>query len=535
MMTLSPITNTKLIKSWEVYFLAIFCLILNLIFVFDGFATVDSIRYAICLKKILNITPTELSKLFNYELAFGYYLFILLLIKLNIFNFSLSTIMNYTNCLFSLILIITLFSLFKSLTNDRYQALFASLLTFLSPSLMFLSLYGNPNLPAIVFFVISLATFDQLLSNSRFSLFYSAVFVLTLIVALTFRFDILLSFGAYFALLYIRGYFNRSGVLTAIASLVFCLFCYGVFRYLILGNFFELGGGTIAKHFSTRLEIEFVVKNIIKNLIKWAMAANPLVFILAGVSLKHLGLKKSYGILLIFWTLPWIIFLPFRAMDIARIISPTIPVFCFVAASYITFITSKQKYAITMFGFIILSQLTLTMLYYPMKAIYPFKKEINGRYLTSFPIGFPLSDLYYRQRLIKSYEKTADAVSKERDADVLIFADDYMYYFYSLYEQPEIKCEKTFYCNNIILQKCSSPSNSFYLFDINHNWKINHPIRRTIICLKQRSSKFKVHFMPYWSEFPTKPEELFLSKRSLESLLTREESVLKTRKAMIHK
>tara|TARA_B100000315_G_C14549887_1_gene575220 strand:- start:121 stop:765 length:645 start_codon:yes stop_codon:yes gene_type:complete len=189
-------------------------------------------------------------------------------------------------------------------------------------------------------------------------------------------------------------------------------------RYLVLGYFINPTGGTVVKHIATRLDSGFslIFRYVIINASQWTVSATVLIVFLALVGFFHIGPTSKSGFLLFSWIAPWCIFLPFRVMPLGRIAAPTIPMLSFAAVLYFSYLFSKRK-KIGLVLLLIVTQITAVAIYYPLIKIFPFKIEVDGRILSTFPLGFPPVDYHYRQRAIYGREKIAKMVAKEKDQD----------------------------------------------------------------------------------------------------------------------
>jgi len=177
--------------------------------------------------------------------------------------------------------------------------------------------------------------------------------------------------------------------------------------------------------------------------------------------------------------------------------------------------------------------ITAMALYYPLSKVYPFKKEIDGRVLATFPIGSFLVDHYYRQRAITVHEHIAKLITSEIDVNVMIIGGDGLgYYKLYLNQFRNVLSIKTMTFNGVILVKYTTTENEFYILDLNRNWLVENPIRMAIDYMN--GSQIKIHIVPFWKEYPTYKGELFLAKQAIQSVLDSEASIMKVRKKMIH-
>ena len=95
----------------ELIFLIFISTIFAIFFVYDGFAAPDSIRYAIGIQSIAQNGFKEITRVFNGEMSFGYYLLISLIERVFDHSLSLSALINNINAIFSVLMVCFLFSL----------------------------------------------------------------------------------------------------------------------------------------------------------------------------------------------------------------------------------------------------------------------------------------------------------------------------------------------------------------------------------------------------------------------------------------
>ena len=346
------------------------------------------------------------------------------------------------------------------------------------------------------------------------------MFVLLSTLALTVRLDIALCYGAYFGILYFRRSFSIYNFSKTVGVLLIVLCALLALHYLVLGYFINPTGRTVVKHIATRLDSGFslIFRYVTINAFQWSLSANALIVFLALVGFFHIGPTSKSGFLLFSWIAPWRIFLPFRVMPLGRIAAPTIPMLSFAAVLYFSYLFSKRK-KIGLVLLLIVTQITAVAIYYPLIKIFPFKIEVDGRILSTFPLGFPPVDYHYRQRAIYGREKIAKVVAKEKDHDVVIIGSgrELTVYEYYLHQFRNITSHNRLIIDDIIFKRYITPENVFLIFDFNYNWQIKDPVHRII--KESNIAVDKIHLMPYWKKYPLEIETFFLNKESIEKIL----------------
>jgi hypothetical protein len=522
-------------KNKEFIALIVISCLAAFIFVFKGIFGMDSIRYLMGFQTIIEKGIEQIPHVFNGEMSFGYYLLLSGLHKLIGDSMSLSSIMNNLNAVFLVILQINLFLFFNSLYSNKKLSLFTSLAILLSPSIWLLGHYGNPGLLSLTFFIGSLVVFDKInrrKPNEPLSGFLWFWFIIQSTISVVLRNDIVLAFGAYFGLLYFRKTLSVPSFLKISGALLVVMLILLSLRYLVLGYLINPTGSTLTYHLATRLEPEYIIRNIIKNCSEWAFSMNILIVILAGLGLIRFGFKSKLVILLFAWILPWSIFLVFRGMDTGRILAPTIPIITLLAVVYIISVFKKRQ--VLVFSLMLIFSHAITAaLYYPLTKIYPFKCEIDGRVIATVPMGSFFVEQNYRQRAISGLEKIAKLISREKDKNIMIIGGDgFMYYEYYLYQNRNVLSKKAIKCNGAALIKYTTTENEFYFLSLDNNWLTPDPIRKTIDYMK--GSQIKIHVVPFWKENPIPEGHLFLYDQEIQNLLAREASVMKERKNLIY-
>lgn len=505
-------------------------------FTFRGFATEDSIRYALGIERVVDLGFPEIHRSFNGEMSPGYYLFMSSLVRFIGSDVDLSSIMNYTASISSIFLIGIFLFFVASLDQDFGVAVFSCLLLIFAPGIWFLSHYGNPGIVALTLWILSLFVFDRIIVTQHRALERTAlwvVFVLIFVISMSIRLDIVLCCGTFFGLMYYRESLSLSSLLKVSGVLVVAFTMLFAFRYLVLGFVFDPTGGTFSHHLATRLSPEFVARNVIKNAVLWALSANVAIFLVAALGTVVVRKRWRLSVLLATWVAPWSVFLVFRNMDTARIMAPTIPALVLGAAVYLGNLRPSNRILGFVFFFVI-SQLVSVAGLALIQEVYPFKREVNGRVLGAVPLGFLPADHFARQKSIEIYEKRARQVVDSGRPEVLVIGGyGHMYYRWEIRRRSGEVSAGDVNIRGIFLERDMIEGRVFYYFDLTHNWLVDRPISQVLA--EFRTSGAAVHVVPLWSEFPIRDETLFLSDETQTEILERERAVMDGRRKMIHR
>ncbi len=494
----------------EIIILFVLSVVTALPFVFKGFVTTgDPLRYALGLHHVLADGIGQIAQAFNGDMSPAYYLLSYGLLKLTPASMDMSAVLNTLNASVSVVLLLLLYAFFSSLTERRWVAFFACLTTLLSPSIWLLSHESHPILLALAAFVGSLIVADLILRNFVDGIPVRSLwiwFTVLCVIAMAMRLDIVLCFGAYLGLVLCRRAFSLKLLLPGLATMCMVCLVYGCFRYAVLGYVFPQGGGTIAIHLSTRLESQHVLNSLIQNLAYWAMGTNALVFLLGACALIFVYARLRLGILMLIWTLPWCVFLPFRGMDFSRIAAPSIPIIVLVAIEFVGSI-AKSRAFLALCATLLLAQLASVVLYYPLVKAYSFKTSIDGRRLAMVPIGFLPVDHYYRQRSITKDLQVAKDVTTHRGTSIGVIGDSVMAYTFYLEQANDILPKDEERCNGLVYEVYAAGSIEFFVCDLAHNSSISNPLRKFAECLAGKHAT--IHIIPHSRDYV-----LGLDKRS---------------------
>jgi hypothetical protein len=511
--------------------LTIIASIMTFSFVFKGFATGDSIYYAHGIEAIWKNGLKELPNNFNGETAFGYYLLLALLYGIVHSHFALSAMMNYFNALASIVMIGFSYFFILSLGFNKRVALFTCFTVLIAPAIWLLSHYGHPAMPCLACFMGSLLIWANLdlhnLSNPS-QVTKLLLFTLCAYVALIMRLDILLSFGAYFGILYYQKRFNTFNILGLLIILLVILSLVLLSRHYFLGYVINPTGGTWAYHFGHKLNGAYIPREILKNLAYGVLGVSPFILVIALLGLISFGITSPLTGLWFSWVIPYVVFLPFHNVDFARLTAPTILVFSLLAIACLDqkFSSARQKTA-AMAVALIVAQIVSVGLYYPLAASYPFRLKFAGRSLSLVPMGFLITDHNYRQKAALSRAKVAEHIAHDRNGNILIvdFASSTCYYDYFIRKYRDI----VKLTDNSIVTK----ENTFYFVMPDLDISINHPISRLLH--SSDVSIDKIHVPPFAAEYPIDPNKLYLEKSDVAPLLQYEVSMMEMRRKIISK
>lgn len=500
-------------------------------FVFKGFATGDSIYYANGIEATWKNGLKETCNNFNGEIAFGYYLLLYLLYSIFKHYFTLNAIMNYFSAFSSIVMVCFSFFFITSLGFNSRVALFSCITLLVSPAIWLLSHYGHPAMPSLAFFVGSLLLLLHIDVNNATKPPHATrllLFIIFAYTALIMRLDILLSFGAYFGILYYKKRFNIVNVIRLFTILMVIFALVFLSRSYVLGYFIDPTGGTFVFHLTHKLYKAYILQEIINNLLYWALGIGPFISVIALLGIISFGLRSSLTILLFSWVIPYFGFFPFHGMDFARLTAPTILVFSLSAVSFLEpKFASASKQTVGLVLALMVAQIVSVGIYYPLKAILPFKLRCEDRTLTSVPLGCLITDHNYRQKLILFRENVAKHIAQDRDGNILIvdLASAACYYVYYIRKYRDVV--------QITDTKIVTKENTFYFIIPDADILVTHPISRL---LNHTSITVdKIHVPPFSREYPMDPEKYYLGNKEIAQLLEYEVSLMERRRKIISK
>ncbi|MGD8562752.1 MAG: hypothetical protein PVG03_09460, partial [Desulfarculaceae bacterium] len=240
------------------------------------------------------------------------------------------------------------------------------------------------------------------------------------LLSLTMRMDILLAFGAYPGLVYIRdGDHSHRQLVKLLAALAIVFASMLALRVLVLGYAINPVGGTLASHFGERLSFEQLIRTLIRNGLTWAVSLPIGMAILAGAGLFLYRKRPRVIRFCLLWGLPYLVFLPFKGMDISRLIAPMAPAAVIAGVYWLRHLAKKRQLAFILAG-LIAAQLCSVGFYYILIGVHQFKIKYDGFVLGPAPMHFVLVDHYYRQRYFKAQQELARQVAMTRKGNVLV-------------------------------------------------------------------------------------------------------------------
>ncbi|MBU0517137.1 MAG: hypothetical protein KJ621_20465, partial [Proteobacteria bacterium] len=449
-------------------------------------------------------------------------------------------LMNGLSAVFSVISVGCFFGLFYRLTREWTVALFAGLLILLAPSLWHVSHYGHPAIVAIALLAASLLALDKLLverSRPPGSWLWGLIFLTLAFAAVALRLDIVLAFGAYYGLLLYRRKLTVGNFVRLTAAVL--LMAVGIvgLRWQVFGAVFPAEAVDKMGWYLDPLHLQggrVLAKTLFKNLVFWAVAANIMVAGLAALGALGLLFRGQWRMVLFLlaWILPWALFLPFRAIDAHRLVAPSLPALCFMAAFFVSLYFRRRK-GIALAVVLILAQVAAVVSYQGLVRHYPFKIRFDGRALASVPLGFPPVDYVYRQKYLDRMHDVAREVTATRKGTVLIIdgKGSEMFYDWYLRRQRKIAWELPIHCQGVSMVVIQTETNAFWTVNVAYEIFSRDPIHRALRCIRQAYNSWpvvsdrtdlKVHVAPYWTEYPYRPKGLFLSQDQIRRLLADE-------------
>lgn len=538
--------NSYLTQHKELILILGLAIISAYYFVLNGFPSDDYLLYALGINNIKQNGITEIPKSFNGEMSFGYYLMVYGLLALFKEHVELSKLLNYAGAIISIIMVYYVYKLFNELIKNNKITLFICLNVILSPTIWLHSHFGHPITFAVTFYLGSLFYFNRLAKvqyEFKKGKYDYILFMFFALLAVMYRFDIILGIGAYLGIIY----FNKIKITSIINKLLLTfgllLLIFIALKYYFLGYITNIQESRLAYHITARLDYRYIAKNMLKNIIFWVVGINVVTSFLSLCGIIRFGLKSKIVVMLLLWITPFCIFLPFGGVEVSRLTAPTVPIIVAVAIMYVYDIFKKK--AVTALSIaLILSQIFPIILYYSIEKYYPLKVKIEQRYIAKIPIGFLFADHYYRQKLISAKTEIARQVASEKNGNILIidFTADGLYYVYYILQTRKLLSsnfllEKGSYdCrqyNDLDIGEFETDTNKFYILSIDHNWQHKSPITDTL--QKLNISNNKVHIGYFIDEFHINTENIFLNATDLKRLLDSESNIMSVRRKLISK
>jgi hypothetical protein len=529
--------------TWSFWLLMVVATLSAYLFTYDKLATTDSVLYAEGLKQMMAAAPQgwgavgqTLADQFNGTLAVGYYLGVWWLHGLTEHLTNLVGLMNGLSAVFSVIGIGLFFWLTCRLTADAVVAFWAGLAILLAPSLWHLSHYGHPGIITIALFVASLICLDKLLVNARTTAArwrWGLAFWVLAFVAVAVRLDTVLAFGAFYGLLLLR---RRLTVGNFIRLTLACLLMAGGLVLIRLSVFGTIMPATAAQKMAWQFAPVHVaggqalMKAVIKNVVFWAIGLNILMAGLAAIGVFGLMWQKRWRLMLflVAWVLPWVVFLPFRAIDAHRLMAGSLPPLCLLAMIFAAGLFGRRK-QIALASVLVLAQVTGVLSYQVLVRHYPFQTRIEGRYLASVPLGFPPIDYVYRQHYLDKIHDVAEQVARFERGPVLIVdaKGSELFYRWYLRRRGRVRATTEYQCGPVNLAGFATPTNAFWFLNVSDPPPGSRPVDLALNCLQGLYDPFglsgsgdvvQVHVTPFWTGFVHPPKKLFLDPDQVETL-----------------
>ena len=377
---------------------------------------VDPALYLISLSKIFSSTFDKTADLFNYEMSSGYYWLISIVYKFSHNDMAqLVVIQNYMSSFFGICIIFIFGILAKRLAGEAV-ALFGMLILLLDHSLWNWSLYGHPTVSSVFFFLLSLYFFDRSITREKAmfrlktfmnsKLLYVFLSILSAIISLLLRADILFVFASYYLLLDYRLNGGRNFGRKLLVFYVLILSAYLIVKVLALGYVFDFMDNVLTRHVSRQLSIINIPIAIINNIGIFA-AGMGIFYVIGGLismaifSAKHNRLRV--GILISI--APVFVVAFFERMDFARITILIHPIIAFFAAIGIkNILLFFKKFSVSLGIVVIISAYVLQTLivYYPLRTLwmrkFPYQPSFSYIVIRPVPIGWFITDRINRIR-----------------------------------------------------------------------------------------------------------------------------------------
>ncbi len=483
--------------------LMVIALATSIPFVYNGFATGDSMQYALGLERMLHNGFGNVGSEFNGDMGLGYYMILYCLHAVLGGAVPISAMMNMLSAITSVIMQAVLFVLLYRLTQNSRVALFACLATLISPSVWMHGHFGHPVLIGLTLFLSAMLTLDGIACSGgmvRRELLRWMLFLFFAAAAALVRLDIILAYGAFFGLLFYRRSFSLSRLAKTLGVLLLAGIIVLGIHWIALGKLVAPGGQALTYHVANRLGTKAILSNSLKNIVLLAFAVNALMLLLAVIGFVRYGTRSRLWALVLAWVLPWCVFLPFQGMDFSRIAIPAIPPLMLMATGLVDDAVKSRK-TLALAGMIVVAQVVAIGLYYPLATWYPFKVHFEGRVMATVPLGFPPEDQLYRQRMIAVRDSTAERVAGETRSNVLVVSfTGRAIYEYWLHHTRTIVEDRSTVCNGVMIDRLTTPDNVFTIVDLELNAGVPKPVSKLVSCLEPPAPL--IHIAPF-SELPS--------------------------------
>lgn len=508
------------------------CVTLPLIY--QGFATGDSYLYANGVLRLEQQGYGQFGGVFNGEMSFGYYSLLLVLHRWLGPWFSLSTIMNCLSAVGIIVSIVLLAALFTRLAGGTVVGVGSALAALLSPAIWFAGLYGNPGALGLGFFSGALLAWDVLLARGlplRGAVRGWCTAVILYVLALSCRMDLVLGAGAFAGLYACRRQRGRTNLAALLAVVILSVVIAICVRSIILGHLHSPTAGVVMRHVTKRLGISGLHIALGLNTSWWVLGVNPLLALLAVAAILRRGARDPLTALLLCWSLPYVIFLPFHGMATGRLIGPMAPAVALAAVMGAVQFRPRRPAAVVALV-LVLSQLVGLAVGLAAGGLGSFRKEFHGMAIANHPVGFVPLDRYYRQPYMMARDEVARRVAAIRDGDVLIVGlDELAPYEHHLIVERKAFTHQRCDCADVVLECYPTETNLFRFFDPNLNLRREYPLRALLASEETRGAR--VHVTPFSTAYATDPRVLLLDEAGIERLLASEGEITGQRKRLI--
>jgi hypothetical protein len=335
-------------------------------FVLNGFGEIDAAKIAVSVIDMLKNGPNAAFSSYYFTGVIPLYIFYLQSwMKLLDYNYSyLPVVMNYTNVVFGILIVIPAFYLLMKLFRSTIVAFCTVLALIFAPSFYQATIMGFPHLIAFFFLLVSLCFYLSGLDHSQrgkvyFSMFLSCLF---LTVAFLFKSDYVLASGVYIGFLFIRKINDRKKISSAFLIVLISGILFFLFRHLILGP----GSGAtmskegMAKWYDYSLAIPTNPAYLIRQVKPIAYGAGLFTFFLGILSLVYHIVKRRLDVLvfIVSWaavpTVFWIVMIGNNARHNMLTILPVL------AIIIILFNEIKPKYTVLLTLLLIIGNFSVT-------------------------------------------------------------------------------------------------------------------------------------------------------------------------------
>jgi hypothetical protein len=433
-------------------------------FHFSQFGTSDEVRYAIGLK-----SPSgETENFFNYEISFGYYLFMRPAAAF-IPDERLPLLMNVISSLMGVLLLVPLFLLVQNLSSPRV-AFFTGLFFLCVPSFWYFSRCGHPGMMALFFFIAALFLFDRSLLFNKQSPILLGVSILFAFASLLVRADYLLWFLAPLGLALYRKGRNKKALTAYFWFALIVVLAYTAARWGMLGYLFQPGGGTVVSHVQKRIiSLPVMARSFLKNAGLFVFGVLPVVAAAFLLSFIHMVRNKKWRLLrvVLLWVAPVLVFLPFQGMAFARLSVPVLPPLLMMTISWIDRGVKGFYRYIVPAALLFLAHLFPLLTQPLLQGKIPAQVFYRGKPVLSMPVGSMFCDFYHKREYSKAAHDKARKIIQERTRDVVILSDSVhrSWYRFELLVSRRADClsiERTETRSSLI--NCDTPENHFGIF-----------------------------------------------------------------------